>query len=66
MDQNLNDIDDQLDALLSDTARVQRALERGVRQACRIHRALDVSMVVWENGQIKEIPAQDLPGALLD
>lgn len=61
MDQNLKDMDDLFDTLLADKARVQKALERGVRQACRIHRALDTSMVIWEDGRIKEIPAQDLP-----
>ena len=61
MDHELKNKQGQPETLLADRTRVQRALERGVRRACRIHKALGVSMVIWEDGQIKEIPAEDLP-----
>jgi hypothetical protein len=55
------EIDERLADLLQDDQRMLFAIQKGVHKACRIHKALGVPMVVWENGQVKEIPPEQIP-----
>jgi hypothetical protein len=43
-----------------DTELVVRAAARGVREAIRRHKLLGESIVVWENGRVVEIKAEDI------
>lgn len=46
--------------ILKDRARVQMALRRGVNKALRIHKAMGVPIVVWEDGKVVEIPPGEI------
>lgn len=46
-----------IDELLADGAAVDRAMREAVRQALLRHKRLGQPIVVWENGQVVEVPA---------
>ncbi len=58
------DIEQRITDLFNDDQRMLDAIERGIQQACKVNKALGLSMVVWEDGQVKEILAKDLPSSL--
>jgi hypothetical protein len=61
MEPGQTDIDQRITDLLEDDERMLNAIERSIRKACKINKALGVPMVVWENGEVKAIAPQNLP-----
>jgi len=49
-----------MDRRFNDTERILAAFHQAYREAVREHRAAGVPMVFWENGQIIEVPADQL------
>jgi hypothetical protein len=47
-------------ALFTDDVAMQRAMNRGVREALRRHKLLGESIVVWEDGEIVEVPPEEI------
>lgn len=48
------------DNSLLDTKRVQRALNRAVRQALIMHKKLGNPIAVWENGKVVIVPPEEI------
>lgn len=44
-----------------DDALIQRALTRAFHDAVRRHRAANVPMVMWEDGEVREVSPFDIP-----
>ena len=45
---------------LSDTARVTEAVREAGRQARLLHKKMGVPIVIWQDGQIVEIPPEEI------
>lgn len=52
---------DRFTEVWNDDARMQAALDRGFYDAVRRHRAANVPMVTWEDGEVKEVSPFDIP-----
>jgi len=48
-------------ALLKDSEGEARAMREGVRQEIVRRKRLGLSIIVWEDGQVVEIPADQIP-----
>ncbi len=48
------------DNLLLDTKRVQRALNRAVRNALIMHKKLGNPIAAWENGKVVIVPPEEI------
>jgi hypothetical protein len=46
--------------IMKDRARVQKALRDGVNKALRLHKAMGVPIVVWEDGKVVKIPPEQI------
>jgi hypothetical protein len=53
--------EDRIREVWNDDARMQAALDRGFHAAVRRHRAANVPMVMWENGEVVEVSPFDIP-----
>jgi hypothetical protein len=53
--------EDRIDKVWQDDARMQAALDDAFRNAVRRHRAANVPMVMWEDGEVREISPFDIP-----
>lgn len=53
-------------AILSDKARVQRALRKGVAHALWRHKRLGQSITVWRDGKVVRLSADEIPDLPLD
>jgi hypothetical protein len=51
---------DRISQLFADGTEIDRALERGVREALWRHRQLGVPIVVWRDGQIVWVPPEEI------
>lgn len=49
-----------IEELFRDHKRVLAALDRGVQRALWRHKQLGQSVVIWENGRVVEIPAEEI------
>ena len=49
-----------IEELFRDHDRVLAALDRGVNRALWRHKQLGQSIVIWENGRVVEIPADEI------
>jgi hypothetical protein len=47
-------------AILKDRPRVRKALRDSVQKALRIHKAMGVPIVVWQDGKVVEIPPEQI------
>ena len=50
----------QIDEILARGAVIDRAAREGVRQALLRHKRLGESIVVWRDGKVVEIPAEEI------
>lgn len=50
-----------MDQVWRDDARVQDTLDAAFHVAVRRHRAANVPMVMWQDGQVREVSAFDIP-----
>jgi hypothetical protein len=46
--------------LLKDRTRLNKALHDAVQKALRLHKAMGVPIVVWEDGKVVEIPPEEI------
>lgn len=53
--------DDRLDEVWYDDARMQRALDLAFHDAVRRHRAANVPVVMWQDGEVREVSPFDIP-----
>lgn len=53
--------EDRIDEVWQDDARMQDALDAAFRDAVRRHRAANVPMVMWEDGEVREVSPFDIP-----
>ena len=53
---------DHISAFFADKEKVTEALARGVREALLQHKRAGNPIVVWRDGQIVWIPAEEIPG----
>ena len=53
--------EDRIDKVWQDDARMQGARDAAVQNAVRRHRAANVPMVMWEDGNVREISPFDIP-----
>lgn len=49
-----------IEELFRDHERVLEAMDRGVQRALWRHKQLGQSIVIWENGRVVEIAAEDI------
>ena len=49
-----------IDALMRDGTRIDAAMSEGVRQAALRHKQLGFPLVAWRDGQVVEIPPDDI------
>lgn len=54
-------IEDRVDRVWGDDARVQGALDAAFHVAVRRHRAVGVAMVMWQDGRVREVSPFDIP-----
>jgi hypothetical protein len=52
---------DRIGRAFAEVTPVVDALTRGVRQALAVHKRLGHSVVVWENGKVVWLPAEEIP-----
>jgi hypothetical protein len=50
-----------LEEKLADPRLIERVLQKAVRRALRIHKALKNPVVVWRDGQVVWIQPEDIP-----
>ena len=50
-----------IDQIFREGTAIEETLERAYRKAVRRHKQNGVPMIFWENGKIKEVPADQLP-----
>lgn len=53
--------EDRIDEMWRDDARMQGALDLAFQNAVRRHRAGNVPMVMWEDGEVVEVSPFDIP-----
>ncbi len=53
-------IEDRIAEVWNDNARMQAALDRGFYNAVRTHRAANVPMVMWQDGEVKDVSPFDI------
>jgi hypothetical protein len=53
--------EDRIDEVWQDDARMQGALDHAFRNAVRRHRAASVPMVMWQDGEVREVSPFDIP-----
>jgi hypothetical protein len=46
---------------MKDTPRLLAAMDKAVHEAMRVHKLLGQSIVTWEDGKVKIIPADQIP-----
>ena len=46
--------------IMKDRTRVQKALRDGLNKAFRLHKAMGVPIVVWEDGKVVKIPPEEI------
>ncbi len=46
---------------MKDNERLLKAMDKGVRDALRVHKLLGQSIVTWEDGKVKIIPPDQIP-----
>jgi len=46
---------------MKDTPRLLAAMDKAVHSALRVHKLLGQSIVTWEDGKVKIIPADQIP-----
>lgn len=49
-----------LDAILQDTKRIERALRQAEAEALRMHKRAGNPIAVWRNGQVAWLPAEEI------
>jgi hypothetical protein len=49
------------DDRMRDTPRLLAAMDKAVHEALRVHKLLGQSIVTWEDGKVKIIPADQIP-----
>jgi hypothetical protein len=52
---------DRFQEIWDDDARMQAILDRAFQGAVRRHRAADVPMAMWEDGEVREVSPFDIP-----
>lgn len=45
----------------ADLERITEAMQRGVREALRVHKRLGQSIVVWQDGRVVTLAPEDIP-----
>jgi hypothetical protein len=50
-----------LDPILSDTDRIERALRRAVQEALRMHKRVGNPIAVWRDGQVVWLAPEEIP-----
>ena len=53
--------EDRIDEVWRDDARMQGALDLAFRMAVRRHRAANVPMTMWQDGEVREVSPFDIP-----
>ena len=53
--------EDRFLAVWNDDARIQAAVDLAFHDAVRRHRAANVPLVMWENGEVLEVSPFDIP-----
>ncbi|WP_420125130.1 hypothetical protein [Longimicrobium sp.] len=53
--------ENRIDEVWHDDARMQRILDLAFQTAVRRHRAANVPMTVWQDGQVREVSPFDIP-----
>jgi hypothetical protein len=53
--------EDRIDEVWRDDARMQGALDHAFQSAVRRHRAANVPMVMWQDGEVREVSPFDIP-----
>lgn len=51
----------EIEAVMQDTKAVTRAFEAAYRRTVLMHRHLGVPLVVWQDGRVAEVSADDVP-----
>jgi hypothetical protein len=52
---------DRIDEVWRDDARMQAVLDRAFQEAVRRHRAANVPMAMWEDGEVVHVSPFDIP-----
>lgn len=52
---------DRIDRLFAEGTEIDRAVQRGIRDALRRHKLLGEYVVVWRNGQVVRLPPEEIP-----
>jgi len=50
-----------LDPILSDSHRIERALQRAVQEALRMHKRAGNPVAVWRDGQVVWLAPEEIP-----
>jgi hypothetical protein len=53
--------DDRISRAFAEVTPVTDALTRGIRQAMAVHKRLGHSVVVWRDGKVVWLPAEEIP-----
>ena len=54
------EVETETDDFAFDTKRIQRALNRAVRNALIMHKKLGNPIVVWQDGKVVTVPAEEI------
>lgn len=54
-------VENRIDEVWRDDARMQAALDRAFHTAVRRHREANVPMVMWQDGEVREVSPFDIP-----
>ena len=52
---------DRIDKAFAEGKPIDDALMRGVRRALAVHKRLGQSIVIWRDGQVVWVPAEEIP-----
>lgn len=50
-----------LDPILSDSDRIERAVQRAVQEALRVHKRAGNPVAVWRDGQVVWLAPEEIP-----